>query len=211
MRRLVVILTLFGTPAMLCAQRMSGAHLSGHAAGFHQHGFGRTVYYPLPFFDPYDSRYVPDAAYPAPSQPVIYMLQTPAAPAAPAATPPAEPLMIELQGDRYVQVGGDAVAASQTIDRMPAGSLAQQSLTTPTPPKQAATILVFRDGRHQEISTYTIADGALYAASDYYISGTWNQNIAMASLNLPETVVLNQQRGVQFRLPTAPNEVIVGP
>lgn len=61
------------------------------------------------------------------------------------------------------------------------------------------------------MQSWRIADGILYAASDYYRSGTWNQKIALSSLFLPETIAANQQRGVQFRLPTAANEVIVGP
>lgn len=211
MRRLALILTLLGTPSILCAQRMGTVHFSGHAAGFHQHGFRGAAYYPLPFFDSYDSGYVSDAAYRAPSQPVIYMMQAAPAPTAPDPTPPAQPLMIELQGDRYVQVSGDTVTSSQMVDRMPAVSSGAQAVASTAPPKPAATVLIFRDGHRQEISTYTMAEGTLYAATDYYTSGTWNQKIAIASLNLPETIAANQQRGVQFRLPAAPNEVIVGP
>jgi hypothetical protein len=72
-------------------------------------------------------------------------------------------------------------------------------------------VLVFRDGHSQEVSAYTIADGVLYAASDYATTGEWTQAIELASLNVPETVATNSSRGLRFQLPTAPNEVIVGP
>jgi hypothetical protein len=74
-----------------------------------------------------------------------------------------------------------------------------------------SAVLVFRDGHREELSDYTIADGVLYTRSDYYSNGDWNRKIELGSLNLPETIKSNQSRGVRFQLPSAPNEVIVGP
>ena len=51
----------------------------------------------------------------------------------------------------------------------------------------------------------------MYAKADYYNSGSWNRKIELSTLNLPETVQINQTHGLNFQLPSAPNEVIVGP
>ena len=74
-----------------------------------------------------------------------------------------------------------------------------------------SSVLVFRDGRREQVSDYTIADGILYAHSDYFTTGSWNRKIELSSLNLAETIKSNQSQGIRFQLPSAPNEVIVGP
>ena len=206
MRKLLLIL-LLTLPSTLAAQRMGLARFSGHSSGFNRPGFART-YYPIPFAD---SLYTDYAAYPAPAQPFVIVMQ----PQSPAATPdpprPPQPLMIELQGDRYVQISGDEASSSQMLDHMTAAQPNHAAATITPNPQPAATVLIFRDGHRQEVSAYTIADNTLYAAADYYNSGAWNQTIALSSLNLQETIAANQSRGVRFRLPSAPNEVIVGP
>ena len=72
-------------------------------------------------------------------------------------------------------------------------------------------MLIFRDGHRQEVSSYTIADGILYASSDYATTGVWNEKVELSALDVPETFASNSSRGVRFQLPSAPNEVIVGP
>jgi hypothetical protein len=90
-------------------------------------------------------------------------------------------------------------------------SSAQSKMSPHAPTPVSPIVLVFRDGHSQEVSAYTIADGVLYAASDYATTGEWTQAIELAVLNVPETVAANSNRGLHFHLPTAPNEVIVGP
>ena len=85
------------------------------------------------------------------------------------------------------------------------------SRSSQAPTFASPIVLVFRDGHSQEVSAYTIADGILYAASDYATTGEWTQAIQLSSLNVPETVATNSTRGVRLQLPAAPNEVIVGP
>ena len=72
-------------------------------------------------------------------------------------------------------------------------------------------ILVFRDGRQQEINSYTIMNGTIFTRSDYWITGSWNQKIQIADLDVPATLRQNQQRGLNFNLPSSANEVIVRP
>jgi hypothetical protein len=210
MRRLLLIPLLLAAPLSMTAQRAGFAHFSGRGAGFNRSGFGRSVYYPIPFFDSFYSGDGSDVAYPGP-QPIVFMMQGAPVPAVADPAPPVQPLIIELQGDRYVQVSGDGIPQAPTINRAPAPPSAQSAATSTPPPQLASTILVFRDGRRQEVSAYTIAGGTLYAAADYYNSGAWNEKIPLSSLKMPETIAANQSRGVQFRVPTAPNEVIVGP
>jgi hypothetical protein len=118
--------------------------------------------------------------------------------------------MIELQGDRYVHVSGPDTSGAEMIDRIPereSSTLIHSVAASELPP----AVLVFRDGHREEASEYTIADGVLYTRADYYATGSWTRKIELSSLNLPETAKSNESRGVKFRVPSSPNEVIVRP
>jgi hypothetical protein len=113
---------------------------------------------------------------------------------------PAEPLVIERQGDRFVRVNQIDLS---TVKSQPERSHAAEQLPT--------TILVFRDGRRVELNGYTIVDRVLYASVDYAANGYWTKKISLADLDLSATIKLNEQRGTRFTLPRAPNEVITRP
>jgi len=233
MRRLVLIAFLAAAPC-IHAQRIASfsSHFAGsphfaggHSAGGHNPGgHARAFFDPLGFYDSFYSDDVSTTGYPVASQPPVIILQAPPA----AATEPErssstnEPLMIELRGDRYVQVSGEETSETEigtdvkTIDPLSntsrqreqsSGNAAHAVSTKEIPP----AILVFRDGHREQVSDYTIADGILYAHSDYFTTGSWNRKIELSSLNLGETLKSNQSQGVRFQLPSAPNEVIVGP
>jgi hypothetical protein len=181
-------------------------------------------------FYPNDSS-APDSstpAYPPAGQSPNILLQalSPAAASQDQQQPTSQPLLIELQGGRYVRVTGENLTGENTS----ASGLAYQAPTTSTASSDSAkldskrrpthevtarvlapVILVFRDGHSEEVRDYTIADGAIYARGDYYSDGYWNKKIELFALNLPETVKSNQERGVHFVLPSAPNEVITRP
>lgn len=206
-----------------------GPHIGSHFAsnfGSQRAAFGaRSFAYPIPFFT--DSLYS-DAIYApgyAGASPAVLILQgqspAPAEPERPAS--PVQPLLIELQGNRYVRLSGDETSGAQIID---SDSLQRESsehgssqkarlldVAAPATPvrEPVPALLVFRDGHREEVSDYTIAVGILYARSDDFSSGAWNKKIELSALNLPETVATNRSRGVKFRLPRASNEVIVGP
>lgn len=218
MRALLLTALLAALLGSAAAQRTGSAHFSGrsHFTGAHlgHSGFSRA-YYPLGLSDPFYSEYLSTSGYPVASQPPLVILQS-ASPAVPENPPtPSQPLLIELQGDRYVQVSGAQSSQSQTLDSPAATKLAVRSdaplLLTSSRPKSNVALLIFRDGHRQEVPAYTIAGGTLYASSDYATTGAWNQRIELSSLNLPETVSANNSRGQRFQLPSAPNEVIVGP
>lgn len=210
---------LVALPTLASAQRMAPAHFAGapgfRGAHFHRGGFPGS-YYPLGSFDPYFADYLSDSGYARSSQPQVIVLQSPQpSPAAEPSPPPSQPLMIELQGDRYVQISGDQSSRSQTINASATTERASRSISTnstvPTANPTPTAVLIFRDGHREEVSGYTIADGRLYITSNYTTTGFWIQRIELSSLNLPETVAANNVSGHKFQIPSAPNEVIVGP
>ncbi len=178
----------------------------------------RHIFVPPLLTYPFYSDAFYDAGYPTSQQSPIILVQAPAQAqpetAAPAAvTPPAEPLVIELQGGRYVRVSGEDAAGSEMIDQQPASRALARPAISPNQPSQelAPVILVLRNGNREEVTDYTIADGVIYARADYFTGGSWNKKIEITTLDLPETFALNRSRGVAFRLPSGPNEVITRP
>ncbi len=131
---------------------------------------------------------------------------------APQAAP--EPLLLEWQGDHWVRVtsyGQSATGAqpdySERSNRRSAPS-ARNSAGQP-PSELPPAVLVFRDGRKEEVSSYTIVGGTMYTKADYWTSGSWTKKIQIADLDLPATLRLNQERGVKFALPAGPYEVVM--
>jgi hypothetical protein len=233
MRNLAFIMLLAAAANTMNAQRMvaptppfaapqlpgagTGSPVNLHAgAGHHP-----RLVYPLGIFpDSFYSNALYSAGYPVAAQPPVIIVQNPPpAPTADRAPTPAQPLMIELRGDQYVRISGEDTSGAQMIDQehMQTAKLrrsekpSSEAVAHPPAPDLSAVVLVFRDGHREQISTYTIADGILYTAGDYYTDGSWNKKIELASLNIPETIASNRSRGVSFQLPTAPNEVTVRP
>ena len=209
MRRLILIALLTAVTPWAGAQRMSAA-LRHVGRNYHRGGQSRAFLDPLEFYDYAD--FIPTEAYAAPAQPLIVVQSAPSATPVPERTSqPAEPLLIELQGDRYVRVSGAETTQTELADRSPLALKESTAIEEVVARPSAAAVLLFRDGHREEVSDYTIVGGALYAASSYYASGVWNRKIDLSLLNLPDTIASNQSRGVKFRLPMFPNEVIVGP
>jgi len=143
--------------------------------------------------------------------------------------------LIELQGDRYVNVSspaidGEALPLSPAPDNIhrsiaPKATrshsnkpIVQNSANASAPMIAAGSprdlppaVLVFRDGHSEEVRDYTIADGFLYARGDFYIDGYWNKKIDLSTLDLSQTLQTNSTRNVKFVLPASPNEVITRP
>lgn len=218
MRRVffVVVVMLAALTPCVSAQRCGGggAHFS---SGFpHFSGHSRFAY-PLGFADPFYADYLSSTGYPVAYPPPVIVVQPQAAPAgdsnAALLTPPAQPLMIELRGGRYVRIDGDDTSGAEAIDVPSAarGNTADLSNRPATAHEIPPVVLVFRDGHQEEVSEYTIAGGVLYTRGDFYANGSWTRSIDLSALNLPETLDSNQSRGVPFRLPSAPNEIIVRP
>jgi hypothetical protein len=203
--------------ASMSAQRVGSSPHFGARPGFHSgiaHQRSWPVFYPLPFFDPAYTDYFPENSLRQPSQPALVVLQPPPPAAQVASAPtPAEPLMIELRGDSYVQVSGDSASQPKLTNvRSEASLFREKRRPAPTrPPENQPALLIFRDGHSEKVSSYTIADGTIYAKADYYVDGAWNRKIPISSLNVADTIHSNEARGLAFHLPSAPNEVVVGP
>jgi len=181
-----------------------GIQSSPRTPGFRTGQFARRSTTALYAGDPFLLDY---GDYPAnTSQPAVPPVVI--VPAAPAQVEPGpaklQPLMIEWRGDRYVRVTNNAGPAPLDY--------AAPSGTAPAVARASLpAVLVFRDGSRQEISSYTIVGDALFTDADRWVSGSWSKKIALASLDVPSTLRINQERGVPFHLPSSPNEVVVRP
>ena len=125
-----------------------------------------------------------------------------------------EPLLIELQGNQYVRFEGKQQSAERGTNAIPDD--AEVQARTNAQPQQRAraelpTVLVFRDGHREQVPEYAIVDGTLYTNGDYWQSGQWTKNIQLSALNIPATMKANHDNGINFTLPSAPNEVITRP
>lgn len=163
----------------------------------HRRGFGRNSFFygGWPYFPP---------EYEAPYEPEVYV-QPPAAPVAQAVQLRQEPVpdatLLELQGNKWVKVASFTVTQPQAA----AGTVPVSAKELPP------AILVYRDGHTEEVSSYSIIGTTLYTKSDYWTSGAWSRKIQIADLDVPATIKQNRDRGVNFDLPSGPNEVILRP
>jgi len=127
-----------------------------------------------------------------------------------------DPLMIELKNGQYVRVNntaidGEALPLKLAPDHSQPPSAHPPTIAATSSQPLPAAVLIFRDGHSEEVHDYTIADGILYARGDYYTDGYWNKKIALATLNVPDTLQANTTRNVNFVLPSLPNEVVTRP
>ncbi|MGA2072303.1 MAG: hypothetical protein ABSH52_02265 [Terriglobia bacterium] len=179
-------------------------------------------YYSLPLYADYDygydygydNGYEPMAAQAPPPWLATTHSETFSAPAR-----PAEPVVLERQGDQWVRIGEygqqPASVGSPAPGAAPAPNPTSESAEWNTPaqraPKLPPAVLVFRDGHQEEIEKYTIIGPVIYAQADYWSTGSWRRKVAIADLDIPATLKLNQERGGKFSLPSGPNEVIFRP
>jgi hypothetical protein len=184
----------------------SSARFAGHRtsirSGREHRAFASDYgYYGLPYFysddyQPYDWQYqsVPPEPPASPS------------PAAQAKVEPLpDPVLLELRGSQWIRVTNYGEAAGQAVDVEK--STEQPGKIRPIPP----ALLVFRDGHTEEVSSYSIIGGSIYTKANYWTSGAWTRTIAIADLDIPNTLNENQKRGVNFELPSGPDEVMLRP
>jgi hypothetical protein len=185
---------------------------------------------PFAFFaDAFNPDDIYSTGYPVASEPPEYLLQAARAFAGSSdhdsragngREAAAAPLMIELQGGKYVHVNGspvdgEALPLNLGSTDIPAPKLSGRTSTAAPVAQEARrelpAVLIFRDGHSEEVRDYAIAEGKLYARGDYYTDGYWNKTIDLASLNVPQTLQENLSRNVKFVLPSSPNEVVTRP
>jgi hypothetical protein len=121
-------------------------------------------------------------------------------------------LLLERRGDHFVRVGeSDAEHESRAANKNVEGASHRLSSAPSEHRAIPPAVLIFRDGHREEVSSYTISQGILYATSNYWETGTWANRVQLTSLDLPATLRENQARGSRFVLPAGPNEVAVRP
>jgi hypothetical protein len=163
---------------------------------------------PLWWDEPYQSSSAPSQIILMPAQADASEVEHSVGPA-----PSQDPLVIELRGDQYVRVspgGKDSTGDTANSRRLTASSNvppASQSQVSSNLP----TVFVFRDGHREESSDYSIYDGVIHARSDLWTDGAWSKQIPLSALDIAESRKANDERGVRFVLPSAPNEVVTRP
>jgi hypothetical protein len=215
MRKLIqyagVALLLATLGATLFASRAEAQNRGGF--GFHGNGRGPGYMHRAGGFFAF-APYYPDYGSEIVEVPVPQIVQPPEpAPATPERKP-GESLMLELQGDHWVRVTNYGQSQSEEPLGPPeskeSGARRTQAAAEPSPELPSA-VLVFRDGRQEEVRKYMIVGSTIYASADYWTSGSWTQKVQIADLNVPETLKLNRERGARFSLPSSPNEIMVRP
>ena len=120
-----------------------------------------------------------------------------------------QPILIERQGDQWVQVTGnskpalpDQADSPKNAATTPQPAAIHRQMEAPKNPRELPpAILVFRDGHREEVKNYTIIGEMLYTKQNYWVSGSWSKEIDLAALDIPATLELNQSQGSGFRLP----------
>jgi hypothetical protein len=166
----------------------------------HRRPFGRTPFFFSGFPYYYPDYYGPDE--PEYSRPEPAPQPTPLVQAKPEPLP--DPVLLELRGNQWVRVTN---FTEPTQVAQGTGSQPQLKAQVETPP----AVLVYRDGRTEEVSSYSIIGRVMYTKADYWSSGAWTRTIQIADLDIPATLKQNQQRGVKFDLPSGPDEVVIRP
>jgi hypothetical protein len=185
-----------------------GTSFGGHHRDAFARGYfvGDTAF----FYDDYPF----GPAMPEPAPPQFVVMQSPAAPPARIAS-----LLIELQGNRYVRYGGSAPSAEATAAAREIRALegAPRPAITPSHVAQRdlpPTVLVYRDGHREEVADYAIVGRIMYAHNsnnDDREASYGMKNIQLSALDISATMRTNREKGVNFALPAAPNEVVTRP
>jgi len=196
------------------AQRGGGPSGLGHGVNVsfggrpYSHSYGRgAIFLGDPFYADYPVAPVTIPPRYVVSQPTTVIEDVP--------EPKSEPLMIELQGNRYVRFGGTQRSSERGTNSAPDYAEAQANSPSvpqrPAQPELPPTVLIFRDGHREQIPEYAIVGSTLYATGNYWQSGQWTKNIQLSALDIPATIQANHTSGINFMLPSAPNEVVTRP
>lgn len=129
------------------------------------------------------------------------------------------PLLIELQGDRYVRYGGVARPAQpdagtrgvSTFEATSRSTIARSQIVQQDLPP---TVLVYRDSHREEVADYAIVGRVIYVHRAGVDDGQPEyglKSIQVSALDISATVKVNRESGVSFVLPAGPNQVVTRP
>ncbi len=231
---LAVLVATALAPAAQAQRQFAFARPSGSRAappfsqrGVRGRGFARQHrarrHFPGSFYAPY---FYPDDDYgydsesqtiEAPPPQIIEQVAQPAVPAPVSSAP--DSVVIELQGDHWVRVTNygqsqtDGASSQAEPGRTPNPQTGIPRLAQTSEPitEVPAAVLVFRDGRREEIGKYVVVGSTLYASADYWSSGSWMRKVQLRDLDVPATLKLNQERDAKFTLPSEPNQIMIRP
>ena len=102
--------------------------------------------------------------------------------------PPVQPVQIQI----VVDDKRSSAPPQEAVVERPAAP-PQPATPGPEPP---ATVLVYRDGHREEVQNYAIVGQTLYDLGTFVA-----HKIPLASLDLKETIKVNEDRGTEFTLP----------
>ena len=168
------------------------------------------------FYSDYDSE--PETVDSPPAQ-IIEQTAEPA-PAVPLPNR-AGALVLELQDDHWVRItnsgqsqtdGQSGPPESAGVSKLPSTIVPADVRRTPaaeSPKVLPRAVLVFRDGRREEIGKYIIIGTTIYTGTDSWSNSSWTRTVQIVELDVPATLELNQERGTKFSLPSGPNEVMI--
>ena len=211
----------WGAPGAGSQSHMHGPFMGRTRGRFGRPRFGGRFFnrsgFILPYFYPpdyYGDDYVPPETEAPPPQ-VLIVKTGPSEVQAPPA-PPAASLVLELRDGHWVRItdGGASEArlpAARTGSAQAAARRTAEAEAAAPPRAVPATVLVFRDGRQEQTTRYTIVGHFIYTSTNYWSGGAWTRKFPIAQLDIPATLRANQERGVKFNLPSVPNEIIVRP
>jgi hypothetical protein len=222
-RRLILGMTLVTVAATVCGAQMRGGSRGFGSSFGHGSSYGRSSSghhrnnVPRGYFAG-DTAFLWDdypfgEATPEYTPPYLVM-QAPAA--AEAAPPKVASLLIELQGDRYVRYGGTARSEDADVRLRDVPGLAARSGgdVSVAAPNLTATVLVYRDGRREEVADYAIVGRTMYAHRSNNGDGQIEYGLAdiqLSALDIAATTAANRENGVSFVLPAAANQVVTRP
>jgi hypothetical protein len=100
--------------------------------------------------------------------------------------------------DRRGSGTGQAVPPAAPANDPPQNA-SDDAAPTPAPsPDQPSTVLIFKDGHQLEVANYAIVGNTLYDLSEGH-----RRKIALADLDLTATAKQNDDRGIDFQLPSS--------
>lgn len=191
----------FSSPRMFNPQGDHREHRGDRDDHRFRNGFISYPYYPVYYYDPslygYDDTYVQnDSSLPGAgtfnnqSQP-----QEPANSAYPQYRPYVESnSVIDSDGHIYDRRPESPQEAANAEPALAGPSRAARSEAEDDAPR---TLLIFKDGRQLEVSNYAIMGSTLYLfAGDH-------RKISLVDLDLSATRKVNDERGIEFRIPDA--------
>jgi hypothetical protein len=153
------------------------------------YGYYGAPYFYSDYYGPSDFEYQPPEPSPPPVQVQVKSEPLP------------DPVLLELHGSRWIKVPNFGEASERAL-----GAEAQAK-AKPLPP----AVLVYRDGHTEELSSYSIIGESIHTKSNYWTTGTWTRTIPVVDLDIPATLRQNEQRGVNFELPSGPDEIMLRP